>query len=329
MEILKSVLRTLAYRSGLVGLAHRVRNRHTLTVFMFHRVLPSGSDEYRHSEREFTFTCAGFAKSLDFIRQHYNVIDLDCLKAHVEDGEGLPDRAGLITFDDGWRDTATYALPELEQRGLPAVLFLATDVLDSECDRWWQDALVEVLLSPGGLDELESRLGLQTTDWDETTTRLYRVTAHVGAMAPKSRNALLATWELYAPENRQMLNREEVSHLGRIRVAGHGHSHIPLTAMEDVLGDLRHSRATLAEIGADTDVMSFPHGAVNDNVRVLAQRAGFSLCFDSRPVLMDTRVTWTSDIGRIHIPENMWTTSSSGIDAAKLASFLFFRSRTT
>ena len=37
----KDVLRTALYRCGLLGGLHRWRNRHILTVLMFHRVLPA------------------------------------------------------------------------------------------------------------------------------------------------------------------------------------------------------------------------------------------------------------------------------------------------
>jgi len=326
MSRLKSAARTILYQSGLLGLAHQVRNKNTLTVFMFHRVLPANSSEYNRAEREYTFSCNGFGQCLDFLRTHYNIIDLDRLQAHAECMAGLPDRAGLITFDDGWRDTLLYALPELKKRRLPAVLFLATGVLDSADDRWWQDALVEIIQSPGSLEKLESSLNIQVVESESRKMRIYRVTASVGGMMPDARRAFLQSWNAHSATGRQMLSREEVRNLDLIRVAGHGHSHIPLTALQDPLVDLQRSRIVLGELGTEADVMSYPHGAVNEDVRALAHLAGFAMCFSSAPVLMDTRVKWVSDIGRIHVPENSWTTGSSGIDPAKLATFLFFRS---
>lgn len=329
MSRLRSIARAIAYRSGLLGLAHRLRNKDTLTVFMFHRVLPADSGDYARAEREYTFTREGFGQCLDFIRKHYNVINLDRLKAHTEAMSGLPQRAGLITFDDGWRDTALYALPELDKRGLPAVLFLATSVLDDADDRWWQDALVQIIRSEESLGKVESSLNIPISESENRKARTYRITACVGGMMADARRAFLQSWNVYPVTGRQMLTREEVRNLDLIRVAGHGHSHIPLTALPDPLADLQQSRDLLEALEADADVMSFPHGAVNEAVRALAKRAGFEMCFSSDPVLMDTRVKWISDIGRIHIPQNEWTAGPSGMDAAKLATFLFFRSSAT
>ena len=128
----KRALRCFAYASGVLGLMHQLRNRRTLTVFMFHRVLPADSGAYSFSEREFSFTVDGFRQTLDFICRHYNVVSHEAIRANVEHNVPLPDRAGLITFDDGWRDTLIYAFPELKKRNLPAVLFLSDedDVLE-------------------------------------------------------------------------------------------------------------------------------------------------------------------------------------------------------
>lgn len=325
---LKSAARSIAYKSGLLNLLHHLRNKKTLTVFMFHRILPGDSDEYECADREFTITREGFGLCLDFISKHYNVIDLEQLKTHSIGTAHLPNRAALITFDDGWRDTALHALPELENRELPAVLFLATSVLDAGNERWWQDTLIEIIHSEGGLEKLESSLKISFLNGESRTSRIHRLTACLENMAVESRRCILQSWKTHPTTGRQMLSRDEVLNLNLIRVAGHGHSHIPLTALEDPYADLQHSRIILEEIGADADVMSFPHGAVNEEVRAIAHRAGFTMCFSSDPVLMDTRTEWPSNIGRIHIPENKWTVGPSGIDPAKLATFLFFRART-
>ncbi|MDO9450588.1 MAG: hypothetical protein Q7J21_08895, partial [Rugosibacter sp.] len=105
MSVAKTVLRKLLYRTGVLGLTHRLRNRRTLTVFMFHRVLPKQSVEYQNAEKEFTFTVEGFRQCLDFIQQHYHLVSQAEVTAHLNGQQRLPQRAGLITFDDGWRDT--------------------------------------------------------------------------------------------------------------------------------------------------------------------------------------------------------------------------------
>src|SRR5207247_11405159 len=44
--------------------------------------------------------------------------------AHYVDAEPLPERAVLITFDDGYRDNLENAAPVLKSHGYPAVQFV-------------------------------------------------------------------------------------------------------------------------------------------------------------------------------------------------------------
>jgi peptidoglycan/xylan/chitin deacetylase (PgdA/CDA1 family) len=60
-----------------------------------------------------------FARQLDYVQKHYNVIALDTLLA----GD-LPARAAMITFDDAYASVARIAAPMLAERELPAVFFV-------------------------------------------------------------------------------------------------------------------------------------------------------------------------------------------------------------
>lgn len=324
----KTTLRSLAYHSGLLGLVHRLRNRQTLTVFMFHRVLPADSMAYKHAEREFTFSVAGFARCLDFIDKHYTVVSQGDIQAHLECGKPLPPRAGLITFDDGWRDTAVYAIPELKKRHLPALLFLATEVLDLTTDRWWQDMLVEALAQTNTLEQLEQSLGICAKAAISTNERRRRITGTLAALEDMQRHALLTPFVAAPPMGRQMLTTQELADFSPdMAIAGHGHSHGPLTHHPNSAADLAASKAKLIAIGADDSAMSFPHGAVDAATLAQAQRTGFSLCYSSAAGLVDTttEIQPEKPLGRIHIPENEWTCEGGIISFPRMASFLFFR----
>jgi len=57
----------------------------------------------------------------------WQVIDLDTFLRGLSTPDLLPDRAALLTFDDGYRSMRTVALPLLQQLQLPSVLFVPTD----------------------------------------------------------------------------------------------------------------------------------------------------------------------------------------------------------
>jgi peptidoglycan/xylan/chitin deacetylase (PgdA/CDA1 family) len=55
----------------------------------------------------------------------------------LQDRQPLPRNPALISFDDGYRDNLDYALPVLQERGLPAVIFLATNYIGSASPFFW------------------------------------------------------------------------------------------------------------------------------------------------------------------------------------------------
>jgi peptidoglycan/xylan/chitin deacetylase (PgdA/CDA1 family) len=71
-----------------------------------------------------------FVGHLNYLREHgWQVIDLLALLRGITAPESLPERAALLTFDDGYRSIRTVALPWLLRFGYPAVLFVPTDYI--------------------------------------------------------------------------------------------------------------------------------------------------------------------------------------------------------
>ena len=65
-----------------------------------------------------------FAHQMDLLEEHgYTPVDFDDLIAYVEQGVPLPDRAVVITFDDGYLSNYEYAFPVLQEHGYPATIF--------------------------------------------------------------------------------------------------------------------------------------------------------------------------------------------------------------
>lgn len=329
LAAVKNGLRTALYRCGVFGAWHRWRNRCTLTVLMFHRVLPANDPAYAFAEREFTFTLDGFRRTLDFVQRHYRVVSLDDLQATRHGQQPLPPTPLLITFDDGWRDTLTHAAPELARRGLPAVLFVPSEVVALKSPRWWQDALVAALAQPGAPARLSAAAG-----WAEMPKGSINqaLAAHLGAMPEADRQAWLvkhAPGVLGRIGHRQMVTLGELkaTDAGRFAIGGHGHTHSPLPLSLHPEAELQASQRLLDELGQGVRSMSFPHGAWSSDLAAAARRSGFDWVFTSDAALFDAS-GWPSPLlalGRIHVPENTWTCHAGQIDFARLATFLFFR----
>lgn len=328
---IKDFVRTALYRSGLLGAWHRRRNKQALTVLMFHRVLPANSNALANAEREFAFSLPGFQKTLDFVSRHYNVVNLAQVKAAVDGRDALPDCPLLITFDDGWRDTVDSAMPELKRRGLPALLFLATEVIELDEARWWQDAAVAVLADPNAAHKLLAALGMSAQVASQPGFS-QKVAAILAGFPESDRRRLLHQADptvLDQIADRQMMNGDDLKRWTEngFQIGGHGHTHCPIAFADDPSAEVNMCRSRLETMDLDILSLSYPHGVKNDESRILLRKAGFDLVFDSNPSLVKTsnlqRLHF--DLPRIHLPENSWTTKNGRIDDARLAMYLFPR----
>jgi peptidoglycan/xylan/chitin deacetylase (PgdA/CDA1 family) len=70
------------------------------------------------------FPLESFEGQISFLKKHYSVITLERAVTAIRDGEQLPDNTAVVTFDDGYRNNLTMALPVLKNYGVPATVFL-------------------------------------------------------------------------------------------------------------------------------------------------------------------------------------------------------------
>jgi len=101
------------------------RRRHLrLPILTYHRIGPfrEGFDE------SLTVSAEMFEQHLRWLsRKGYTPIHLADWVAYLHDGEPLPDKPVVLTFDDGYRDTAEFGFPLLKKYGFKGTLFLVTN----------------------------------------------------------------------------------------------------------------------------------------------------------------------------------------------------------
>jgi peptidoglycan/xylan/chitin deacetylase (PgdA/CDA1 family) len=100
-----------------------------VTVLIYHRV--GGG-----SGGEVDLDVDAFRAQLEHLRDHHTVIDLDTAAAllaggAVDGGKVLPERAVVVTFDDGTDDFCDVVVPALVDYGISATLYAATHFIDT------------------------------------------------------------------------------------------------------------------------------------------------------------------------------------------------------
>lgn len=90
-----------------------------LTIVMYHYVREIKNSRYpKIKGLEFE----GFKRQLDFLKTNYTIIKAEKLIEFAHEG-GLPEKACLLTFDDGYKDHIKYVLPELQKRKIQGSFF--------------------------------------------------------------------------------------------------------------------------------------------------------------------------------------------------------------
>lgn len=313
---MKAWIKLVLYHSGVLSLYHRVRNKGTLTVVMFHRVLPTADPRSASSLPEWTVTDSVFGDCLGFFTKHYDVVSLEQVRSAVGGGPPLPDRSLLITFDDGYADIDEYALPVLRRHDAPAVVFMISDFIGGAGRPWQEEffaAWSQGRISPTDVKSTFRRLRGPGDD-DKSVEDMARDIAWRGPALDEERVSDLFSRLETSPVPTglppQMLSVPQLRelHQNHIAIGGHGRSHIALPTADDPDAELSHpvaeiSRALDATGRHDIYAMSFPHGQYSADLIQQARSRGYELLFTSRPCLMRLvagRPTGTV-FGRLHV----------------------------
>jgi peptidoglycan/xylan/chitin deacetylase (PgdA/CDA1 family) len=109
-----------------------------LPVLMYHHV--QSAEAAAKNQTGLTVTTPVFRSQMEYLKQHgYISVGAEQLLQFFDNGVGLPAKAVLLTFDDGYEDFYTDAFPVLREMDFKAVMFLPTGLMENpDYLRWEQ-----------------------------------------------------------------------------------------------------------------------------------------------------------------------------------------------
>jgi peptidoglycan/xylan/chitin deacetylase (PgdA/CDA1 family) len=132
-----------AWRDGLRILKMIMKERmtteqvthHNVPILMYHSISEQATPRFK----QFTVPQKVFAEQMEFLHTHgYTPITTtQYIQAKQQNYVGLPARPVIITFDDGFADFYSAALPILQQYGFSATLYVTTAYINGT-SRWLQ-----------------------------------------------------------------------------------------------------------------------------------------------------------------------------------------------
>jgi peptidoglycan/xylan/chitin deacetylase (PgdA/CDA1 family) len=285
---------------GLKTLKHsarwvRSRFTHHAVILGYHRIADEKRDPY-----SLCVSPPRFDKQMEVLRNVARPMKLEKLAGAIKT-DNVPNRAVVITFDDGYADNLYNAAPLLEKHQIPATVFMATGYIGKE---FWWDKLARILFEtpelPKNLDMFSAGLAVKR-DFNnsvkpkrnleknnirgELLSFLYQ---KLLLMPFETRNQLLdhlhdwsAIQNNEASNCRAMTSGEllDLANGGMVDVGSHTVTHPVLSRLsaQAQTREIMQSKQTLeATLKRKVKSFSYPHGLPSDETRTIVRGSGFS-----------------------------------------------------
>lgn len=295
--------------------------RPRLTTVMYHYVRPLAESAFPRLK---ALELRDFLTQLDYLQKHYTILSVEEFSAVLTGCVSLPERACLLTFDDGYSDHYRHVFPHLVDRGLGGFFFAPkSSLIDRrmlEVNRIQftlashphPEALaddVDAMIAAKGLDPAPLRtqhFGPNRFDGPEVAYVKRLLQNALPARLRSEVTAALFAGHVTADETGftedLYLSAEQAREMraNGMEFGGHGDLHLwhGLSSPEELSREVSGAVQALQAIGAPVEggFYCYPYGSVTPSVREAVSAAGFRAGFTVEPAL------WTSGADPLGIP---------------------------
>lgn len=263
----------------------RANSSSTLLNLMYHGVVEN--DCCYFSPRH--ITDEQFEKHLIYLKKNFDIISLPEAFRRQHNNIRITKRTITISFDDGFQNNLTIALPLLEKYEIPATFFVSAICAQEMAYRCiWPELIAtlnyfhpnEYIHIPTNLSQKEHftlnsntiAYYLKSCDIPERNIILQHLIDNYD-LEHKISTITEEIWRLLTYDEVAILSQSPFSHIG-----SHGISHLNLGAisLKTARHELLSSKLILEEcIGKTIDMIAYPDGSYNDEVKHIAEDVGY------------------------------------------------------
>lgn len=271
LRILQAFTRYYEFRRGN-GRSLRLSRRGAQPKFLvlcYHRIGMDGVPLFSELPSDI------FEAQMRYVRRRYRVLSLDDLCAEMENPSRRRD-AVAVTFDDGYRDLHTHALPVLRKYQIPATIFLPVACIETGQVPWYDRIFLALKVFPK--DELKIDVGrprrFQLFSLRARLETASEIIQYLRTLPDDRRREYCAAVEeqIILPQNElkdRMLTWDQIRAMGREGITFGSHtmthpavSQLKESQMDRELGDSK--RALEQRIGSPTAHFAYPFGQPAD-----------------------------------------------------------------
>jgi peptidoglycan/xylan/chitin deacetylase (PgdA/CDA1 family) len=301
-EMARSVRRTM----------RRTRNRirRSSVILLYHRVAEGFADPW-----SLCVSPANFHEQMALLAAR-GVCPLDDLLDEL--AAGRRPRSVVVTFDDGYADFCSAALPVLRAHDVPATLFVTTGTLGGGAEFWW-DELERIVLIPTVVpDTLSIEVGTDAFSWtrganDDRRALYHGLHQRLGRLDGAARAHALADLRRWAGVDaacratHRPLSAAELAAVAReprVQLGAHtvSHSYLGALAGDEQAREIAESKRSLEAIAERSiEHFSYPHGDHEPETIARVRAAGFRVACGSAcaPVMGEVD---PFDLPRVEVP---------------------------
>jgi peptidoglycan/xylan/chitin deacetylase (PgdA/CDA1 family) len=294
----KAALASTISRAHDFGFAAALaRGRKRPLVIGYHRVVDDFASVARTEMPSMLTSTRMFERHLDCIGRHFRFVTLDEIGAHILSGRPFDEPVAAVTFDDGYQDVYEHAFPVLARKGIPAAVFVVTDLVGRPL---WQvhDKLYHLVAKAFAawddphreLSALMRALGLPTDAITREATRrpLVTISALLPALPMTSVHRLMNGLEasvgngFYDIPRTLAWSEIDAMRRGGITIGSHTKTHVslPVETPAVVADELEGSRQALeAHLGEPVAHFAYPDGQFNAQIIDAVARAGYQFAY--------------------------------------------------
>lgn len=300
---LKTGAAAVISRIGSPTLRMRHRGGFRPLVLGYHRVVEDFDAAAATDMSSMLISTAMFERHLDLVGRRFKFVGLDEVGEAVRNGVPFDQPVAAVTFDDGYQDVYENAMPLLKRKGIPAAVFVVTDLVGRAA---WQ-----------AHDKLYHLVEKAFAQWGDPRPRLHGVLADLGLPAShilRDRNAtrtpLLTVSALLPNLSRvdagRVMNRLEwlvgngfvnvpqtmswpvLKQLRRdgFIVGSHTRTHVslPMEPLDSAENELAESKRVLErQLGASIDHFAYPGGQFTPRVVDVLEQCGYRYAYTACP----------------------------------------------
>jgi peptidoglycan/xylan/chitin deacetylase (PgdA/CDA1 family) len=304
--LLRWLLASLLYYSGALRLYCRLGQRQRPVILTYHRVL-NPAEEPGYIQPGMYVRPQTFEKHLRYLTRCYRVVTMEQLMVWRGQPTYTQRPLCVITFDDGWEDNYSQALPLLRRYHCPATLFVATDFIGSGQTPWFYrlggllHALAVVPNSHHGVALTpKSQVPAVLLQWLGTSTTVRRQQVDIVIEALKElpvadaeriiaqlQHLLQQTHQAIQDNQGVMLDWQQVREMQThgIEIGSHSLSHAILTQVTQTASEREvvESKSRLeTKLCQEVKGFCYPNGNYNDGIESSVKAAGYTYACTTR-----------------------------------------------